>query len=214
MKFELCDATKKVFADNSFDVIYSRDCILHIYDKLSLFKSFLKWLKPGGILFITDYCCGKKPHSQSFIEYLDDRKYHLKTPQQYTETIKNAGFVNVDGNDATKQFIDVLQNELDKFALIKNDFINEFCEKDYEYIVKGWKSKIVRCNDGDQKWGSFLAYKPDGNDNDDEKQEEKNQSASKEFLDNHQVQKKFILFFYLIQIKQKPDTFSTQKMVY
>ena len=46
VKFELRDATKCEFNENTFDVIYSRDCILHIYDKLGLFKSFNKWLKP------------------------------------------------------------------------------------------------------------------------------------------------------------------------
>ena len=38
VSFELSDATKRNFPENSFDVIYSRDCILHIYDKLALFK--------------------------------------------------------------------------------------------------------------------------------------------------------------------------------
>lgn len=161
VNFEMCDATKRQFNENTFDVIYSRDTILHIYDKLNLFKNFYKWLKPGGVLFITDYCCGPKPHSQSFQIYLTDRKYHLFTPKEYTQIIKSAGFINVNGKDETKQFISVLNNELEKFALIKHEFVSEFSEKDYHYIVKGWKSKIDRCTkDGDQKWGSFIGYKP------------------------------------------------------
>ena len=159
VEFKMCDATKCEFEEGSFDCIYSRDCILHIYDKLALFKLFNKWLKPKGVLFITDYCCGDQPHSEAFKTYLKDRKYHLKTPAEYTEIVRDAGFVNVAGKDETKQFVSVLNDELDKFALIKEDFVSEFSEKDYEYIVKGWKSKVVRCNDGDQKWGSFIGYK-------------------------------------------------------
>lgn len=160
VKFELRDATKCKFNENTFDVIYSRDCILHIFDKLNLFKNFYKWLKPGGVLFITDYCCGDPPHSKAFQLYLVDRKYHLHTPKEYAQIIKNAGFINVDGKDETQQFVSVLNNELDKFALIKDEFISEFSEKDYDYIVKGWKAKVVRCGQKDQKWGSFIAYKP------------------------------------------------------
>ncbi|KAL0973694.1 hypothetical protein UPYG_G00209710 [Umbra pygmaea] len=38
--FEVADATKREFPEGSFDVIYSRDTILHIDDKLALFKRF------------------------------------------------------------------------------------------------------------------------------------------------------------------------------
>ena len=40
MQFEVADATKRTFPEGSFDVIYSRDTILHIDDKLALFKRF------------------------------------------------------------------------------------------------------------------------------------------------------------------------------
>ncbi|KAK9925754.1 hypothetical protein M0R45_023019 [Rubus argutus] len=46
--FEVADCTTKKYPDNTFDVIYSRDTILHIQDKPALFRSFYKWLKPGG----------------------------------------------------------------------------------------------------------------------------------------------------------------------
>ncbi len=91
VEFEMCDATTRKFQENSFDVIYSRDCILHIYNKLELFKNFQKWLKPGGVLFRTDCCCGKNPHSKKFNEYLN-------TPNEYTNIIKNSGFINVNNH--------------------------------------------------------------------------------------------------------------------
>jgi len=34
------DATKRRFPDATFDVVYSRDTILHIRDKLDLFRKF------------------------------------------------------------------------------------------------------------------------------------------------------------------------------
>ena len=40
VQFEVADATKRVYPDNFFDVVYSRDTILHIKDKLDLFKRF------------------------------------------------------------------------------------------------------------------------------------------------------------------------------
>ena len=36
----------------------------------------------------------------------------------------------------------------------------EFSEEDYNYIVNGWKDKVVRAGEGDQRWGLFYAEKP------------------------------------------------------
>ena len=55
--FVIEDATTCSYEAESFDVVYSRDAILHIADKESLFANFFKWLKPGGVLLISDYCC-------------------------------------------------------------------------------------------------------------------------------------------------------------
>lgn len=38
--FEITDITKAIFPDESFDVIYSRDTLLHIGDKETLFANF------------------------------------------------------------------------------------------------------------------------------------------------------------------------------
>ncbi|KAK5600432.1 hypothetical protein CRENBAI_021729 [Crenichthys baileyi] len=81
--FEVADATKRTFPEGSFDVIYSRDTILHIDDKLALFKRFHSWLKPGGQLLISDYCCGEKPWTPAFEVYVKQRGYILYTPSEY-----------------------------------------------------------------------------------------------------------------------------------
>jgi phosphoethanolamine N-methyltransferase len=159
INFEICDATKKEFEKETFDVIYSRDTILHIYDKVALFKRFYDWLKPNGVLFITDYCVGPKPHSKEFEEYVKQRRYHLLTPEQYGKAIEVAGFEKVETYDETKRFIEILKDELKRFEVIKDDFTKEFSETDYNHIIEGWESKVVRCNKGDQRWGRFIAYK-------------------------------------------------------
>ncbi|KAK6466352.1 phosphoethanolamine N-methyltransferase 3 isoform X2 [Huso huso] len=80
VQFEVGDATRRLFPECSFDVVYSRDTILHIADKLALFKQFYSWLKPGGKLLISDYCCGEKPWTPAFQDYVKQRGYILYTP--------------------------------------------------------------------------------------------------------------------------------------
>ncbi|XP_077312409.1 uncharacterized protein LOC143933399 [Lithobates pipiens] len=160
VQFEIGDATRRIFPDATFDVVYSRDTILHINDKEALFKRFYSWLKPGGKLLITDYCCGEQPWSPVFQEYVKQRGYVLYTPEEYGQFLEKVGFVKVQAQDRTEQFVQVLNKELARTQEIKKEFIESFSEEDYNYIIDGWKEKLNRCSLGDQRWGLFYAEKP------------------------------------------------------
>ncbi|CAH2053426.1 unnamed protein product [Thlaspi arvense] len=134
VEFEVADCTTKHYPDNSFDVIYSRDTILHIQDKPALFRTFFKWLKPGGKVLISDYCRSPKTPSPEFSEYIKQRGYDLHDVQAYGQMLKDAGFNDVIAEDRTDQ-------------------------EDYEDIVGGWKAKLERSASGEQKWGLFIANK-------------------------------------------------------
>lgn len=159
VEFEVADCTKKTYPDNTFDVIYSRDTILHIQDKPALFRTFFKWLKPGGKVLISDYCKSAKAPSLEFEEYIKQRGYDLHDVQEYGQMLKDAGFDKVIAEDRTDQFLRVLQRELDAVEKDKDSFIKEFSEQDYNDIVDGWKSKLVRSTSGEQRWGLFIAKK-------------------------------------------------------
>jgi phosphoethanolamine N-methyltransferase len=96
--FRVEDATTMEYPENHYDVVYSRDTILHIADKKSLFQNFFKTLKPGGRVVITDYCrgdlakAGKADYGQDFKDYVADRGYHLLTVEQYGQVSTSKTF--------------------------------------------------------------------------------------------------------------------------
>ncbi|XP_015582654.2 phosphomethylethanolamine N-methyltransferase isoform X1 [Ricinus communis] len=159
VEFEVADCTKKTYPDNSFDVIYSRDTILHIQDKPALFRSFYKWLKPGGKVLISDYCKSAGTPSSEFAEYIKQRGYDLHDVKAYGQMLKDAGFDDVIAEDRTDQFNQVLKRELDVIEKEKDEFIHDFSEEDYNDIVGGWKAKLIRSSSGEQRWGLFIAKK-------------------------------------------------------
>ncbi|KAI5382486.1 phosphomethylethanolamine N-methyltransferase [Lathyrus oleraceus] len=158
VEFDCADCSKKTYPEKTFDVIYTRDAMLHIKDKPTLFRSFYKWLKPGGQLLITDYCKNAGSLSSEFAEYIKEGGYHVHGLEEYEQMLKNAGF-DVIAEDRTDQFVRTLQQELVTLESQKDEFIRVFSDDDYNAIVKRWKAKQIRGERGEQKWGLFIAKK-------------------------------------------------------
>ena len=60
--------------DNRYRVACLKYEFKQTFVVLSLQIFFLQtWLKPGGTLFITDYCRGDQKHSQEFLDYVQSR---------------------------------------------------------------------------------------------------------------------------------------------
>lgn len=160
IQFKMSDVMKAEFPDASFDLIYSRDAILHIADKEKLFALFYKWLAPGGRVVFTDYSKGDKPqYSEEFKRYVAQRQYHLLTVPQYEQLLKKSGFVNVQADDITEDTVRTLRVELEKLESRKAEFLKEFSAEDYNCLKQGWEAKIKRGTDGDQAWCLCYAEK-------------------------------------------------------
>jgi len=159
VQFYVEDITQVELPPNFYDVVYSRDTIMHIEDKLTLYKKLLSSLKPGGKLLVSDYTHGDKEHSQRFKAYAAQRNYQLHTVEEYGKILKKAGFDNVQAEDKTDLMLDIMALEMEKFVKIRTSFVKKFSQKDYDDIYIGWKEKVVRCQEGDQTWGLFTATK-------------------------------------------------------
>jgi len=161
VSFRYLDATLASFPENHFDVVYSRDAIMHIADKPLLYNKVFTWLKPGGKLLVSEYVHGKNHpnHTQEYIDYIDDRGYQLLTVTAYATMLTKAGFSKVEGVDLTQKFIQVLKDEMLRFTPTKESFVKEFSLQDFNDLVEGWDIKVVRCEAGEQGWALFKATK-------------------------------------------------------
>ena len=152
VSFEQGDCLQLDFPEH-YDAIYSRDVFLHIHDKSRLFSVLYAALKPGGQLLFTDYCCGKKPWGDAFVEYISDREYCLHTPTEYADLIAQEGFVEVHQQDMTDRFIGILRDDINTIDTL--DLPVQVSDK----LIKSWQGKLSRAESGDHRWGLFTAFK-------------------------------------------------------
>lgn len=158
IKFHVGDIFEQSFAE-PFDIIWSRDALLHIDRKGELFGLMYKWLKPGGHVAITDYCRRPDEAGAGFEEYVRTTGYALTDPENYGRLLKEAGFSKVEVEDATEDFMKILLRESKWMDENKDDFINEFSAADWQYLQDRWEKKREFIRAGDMKWGVFHAVK-------------------------------------------------------
>lgn len=86
------------FAPGSFDIVFSKDSIVHIPDKRTLMTEVFRVLKPGGWFLASDWLIGAEgtpsPLMAAYItaEGLD---FGMATPAEYRLAMELAGFVSV-----------------------------------------------------------------------------------------------------------------------
>ncbi|KAL8451072.1 hypothetical protein Emag_002945 [Eimeria magna] len=133
VEFLVADALTIQVIPESFDLVYSRDTILHltVEEKQRLFARAFKWLKPGGQL------------------------------EEYANLLKEAGFTVVKACNHTERWLKSLDEESQRLQEQKDSFMHLFTEADFRELHEGWKSKKERAAKGLQLWGFFIAVKPE-----------------------------------------------------
>jgi len=152
VSYQLADAVEYKFDRDSFDYVYSRDCIQHISELPKLFKNIYNCLKTGGQLIVTMYGKGKGQLTNEFLEYVKDRKYALRSLDEVVQIANDAGFNQVEGENMTKRFEEILHKERQKAITHQEKFLELFSAKKYEGLLAGWEQKLRFINDDNHNW--------------------------------------------------------------
>ncbi len=90
------------FADATFDCVFSKDSLIHVADKETLFREILRVLRPGGVFAASDWLAAEgaaeDPAMARFlaIEPLD---FRMATAAGTEELLRRCGFVAVASRD-------------------------------------------------------------------------------------------------------------------
>lgn len=103
------------FADASFDVVFSKDALLHVPDKDALFSEIFRVLKPGGVFAASNWMIAHdgepSPEMKTYIA-AEGLSFAMASPARYVEAMGRAGFRDVSVTDRNGWYRDVARAEL------------------------------------------------------------------------------------------------------
>ena len=98
VRFEAIAPGPLTMADASFDVVFSKDAIVHIEDKHAITRELLRVLRPGGTVAMSDWMAGSdapaSPELQRYLE-LEGLGFGLASPDSYFAAFRAAGFEQI-----------------------------------------------------------------------------------------------------------------------
>lgn len=82
------------FPPGTFDVVFSKDSIIHIPDKQALMAEVFRVLRPGGWFLASDWLIGTETISPRMAEYIaaEGLDFGMATPARYHQAMQAAGF--------------------------------------------------------------------------------------------------------------------------
>lgn len=105
------------FPDESFDVVFSKDALLHVPDKDALFAEIFRVLKPGGMFAASNWMIGHdgepSPEMKAYVA-AEGLSFAMASPARYRQAMERAGFRDVTIVDRNPWYREVARGELER----------------------------------------------------------------------------------------------------
>ena len=151
------------FDDNSFDLVFSKDALLHIPDKSAIYADIFRVLKPGGHVAFSDWFGSDLPDTLEYLEWLVviGLTLEMGTIDAATRLMAAIGFDHIKQNDRNAWYA---QNILEELATLQGEqFDRLIAQQGLEFAQQRLKSsslKKVVVDQGMLRPGHIQAQKP------------------------------------------------------
>lgn len=103
------------FEDETFDIVFSKDAIIHIPDKATMALDAFRVLKPGGYFAASDWLMSHDgAPSAQMADYIAEEglDFAMASPTTYAKAMQDAGFVDVELVNRNPWYAKVAAKEL------------------------------------------------------------------------------------------------------
>ena len=153
------------FADASFDVVFSKDALLHVPDKDAIFAEIFRVLKPGGVFAASNWMIGHDGEpSIDMKAYIaaEGLSFSMASPARYRLAMERAGFTNISITDRNPWYREVARSEL---ARLKGPLYATVCaavSKDHvDKNIRTWEAMQKVLDSGEHRPTHLRGWKPE-----------------------------------------------------
>ena len=138
VKVELVDPGPLDFANNEFDIVFSKDSMIHIPDKNAIFSEILRVLKPGGVFAASDWLVGENADSSpewARVRNLSHLDFKVFTAAETELAMRQAGFEQVSTLDRNAWYA---SNSANEYRQLEGPLRERILEVADEEVYEHW----------------------------------------------------------------------------
>jgi SAM-dependent methyltransferase len=147
------------FPENSFDAVFSKDSIVHVEDKTAIYAEMFRVLRPGGLLFVSDWLRGPGAHHDAVLS--DFEAFSLVTLEETARIAAASGFVDVELEDRNLWYAPLAALELERFrGELGASIRDQMGQDEIEDSLDFWERLVPAVESGALSPGHLRARKP------------------------------------------------------
>lgn len=163
IKYQLVTPGPLPFADESFDVAFSKDAIIHVREKEDLYTEIFRILRPGGRLLVSDWLRGDgdslTPMVQEFIT-ASGHDFTLVSLRGLGEIVEKVGFVEIELEDRRNWYLQEATGELERLqGPLNAQFLEMWGEESTQDEITFWEVLVAALEQGAIRPGHVRALK-------------------------------------------------------
>ncbi len=152
------------FDEAAFDVVFSKDSMIHIPDKEALFADVHRILKPGGWFLASDWLISHddepSPEMRHYVA-MEGLSFGMASPHRYRAALEAAGFDEVALRNRNRWYVEVARRERDAIAGALYERACAAAGKEVvDHNVGTWNAMLVVLESGEHCPHHLRARKP------------------------------------------------------
>jgi len=152
------------FPDASFDVVFSKDSLIHIPDKDALFRDVFRILRPGGWFAASDWLIGHDGEpTPELRDYMaaEGLSFAMASPGRYLEAMKSACFTQVTETSRNAWYREVAREELARMeGPLYQRAVAAVGEEHLKWNIDIWRKMLVVLDSGEHRPTHLRGQKP------------------------------------------------------
>lgn len=162
--YRLVEPGSLPFADATFDVVFSKDAIIHVRDKGALYAEVFRVLRPGGHVLVGDWLGAQgQTITQTALDFIaaSSHDFTLVSLHETGAILKQLGFAALELEDRHAWYLDEARAELDRLrGPLQPEFLRRWGAKATEEEIAFWVLLVKALEEGVLRPGHVRAMKP------------------------------------------------------